>query len=826
MPLANIKLNPGLVKDDTSYAAKANWIAAQWIRWRKVSGDVALPETIGGYEIATTDTFDGIARGVHAWTDLTGSRQLAFGTASKLYAFSGGAIIDITPNHSEGVLGPLGPISAKTAAYTVVAADRGVQFDTTGALTLNLTKAATLGKGFVFYVRSLSGTVTIDPTDPEVINGASTYLVTAGNAVKVTTDGASWTATPVSAKNPFETKNGSAVVTVNHVEHGLKQGQNVTFTNTQAVGGLTISGTYPVTSVIDRNTYTITAASNATSDATGGGSADYVAAFVPGQVDGTGGLGFGTGPYGVGPYGLPGTTDSLPLVWSLDNFGEMLVANPRGGGLYLWQPAITYPETLGQGGFVGGTGWTPSATGGTKVAGTASNLSRNAQSQWANLEGYVFRVAVKVAGATAGTLRFQVNAGEVVQVPIDVGPASTQITQNGTYSRLFVMPADARDAVLYADAQFNGTVSDWTITLESKAFLVPEAPRKIDSIFVDPHAVVVALGTYEVDGDYNPTVVRSTDVGNLRAWVPDTDSLATEIILRGGGGRLVAGLPTRQLNLIWGDNGLFRLTWKGEVGNAFESDLIGTGCGLIGRHAAVEMGSSVLWMSNAGNWWIFQNMVPQVIASTLRNDVFDNIAVGQGEKVYAFANTEFTEAWFLYPDSRDGNECSRYVAFNWIEGHWTSGTLSRSAALGAGIFEYPVMLGTPEQDMQGNTGSRIYFHEKGDTANGNILPNFAETGYFDVGDGNTLMQMLGLVFDFILRRGTVRFFIKTKPFPHGPETATGPYPISLTPQVGSYRDQKIDFRRTGRQMAIRIEADDPWRLGTLRPNAKPSGSVR
>lgn len=59
--------------------------------------------------------------------------------------------------------------------------------------------------------------------------------------------------------------------------------------------------------------------------------------FVSGQIDGTGGAGYGTGAYGVGDYGEPSTTDYFPMTWSFGtrSFGE-LYANPRGQGVFVW----------------------------------------------------------------------------------------------------------------------------------------------------------------------------------------------------------------------------------------------------------------------------------------------------------------------------------------------------------------------------------------------------------------------------------------------------------------------------------------------------------
>jgi hypothetical protein len=62
------------------------------------------------------------------------------------------------------------------------------------------------------------------------------------------------------------------------------------------------------------------------------------AAFVAGQIDGTGGAGFGTGAFGVGNYSEPSTADYFPLTWSLAAYGGDLMANPRGQTIFQYTP--------------------------------------------------------------------------------------------------------------------------------------------------------------------------------------------------------------------------------------------------------------------------------------------------------------------------------------------------------------------------------------------------------------------------------------------------------------------------------------------------------
>lgn len=82
---------------------------------------------------------------------------------------------------------------AKTAAYTVVAADKGKVIDADGTWTLTLTAAATLGDGFMVSVKnSGTGTITIDANLTETINGAETYSLTAGNMGILYCTGSEW----------------------------------------------------------------------------------------------------------------------------------------------------------------------------------------------------------------------------------------------------------------------------------------------------------------------------------------------------------------------------------------------------------------------------------------------------------------------------------------------------------------------------------------------------------------------------------------------------------------------------------------------------------
>lgn len=68
----------------------------------------------------------------------------------------------------------------------------------------------------------------------------------------------------VTLTNPFVTTNGSDIVVVTDANHGAISGDYVTFSGASTVGGLDLNSEYEIT-YVDTNTYTIIAATNATS---------------------------------------------------------------------------------------------------------------------------------------------------------------------------------------------------------------------------------------------------------------------------------------------------------------------------------------------------------------------------------------------------------------------------------------------------------------------------------------------------------------------------------------------------------------------------------
>ena len=143
--------------------------------------------------------------------------------------------------------------------------------------------------------------------------------------------------------NPLAATNGSPVVTVTHTAHGMTTGRYVRLSGATTFAGLTVgvlAGEFIIT-VLNANTYTITVSANATSTASGGGGS-VVASYVLQPFDIA--AGWGTGAYGEAGWGASASLSlatAEPPMWSFDNWGEDLLLNTRGLGIYYYD--VTTP---------------------------------------------------------------------------------------------------------------------------------------------------------------------------------------------------------------------------------------------------------------------------------------------------------------------------------------------------------------------------------------------------------------------------------------------------------------------------------------------------
>jgi len=154
----------------------------------------------------------------------------------------------------------------------------------------------------------------------------------------------------------FSSTTGSATVTVNKTGHGLGVGRYVKFSSVSLPGG---GETNFTTAQFENNTFEISNVTTNTFDITmpaneGGtgmstqGSAQIDPYIVVGPTFQTAGYGWGTDAWNVSTWGTERTTSNVildPGLWSLDNFGQILVATIHNGKTFTWDAGASNPRT-------------------------------------------------------------------------------------------------------------------------------------------------------------------------------------------------------------------------------------------------------------------------------------------------------------------------------------------------------------------------------------------------------------------------------------------------------------------------------------------------
>lgn len=215
---------------------------------------------------------------------------------------------------------------------------------------LDATLAPPTGR-FWGVCRSLWNWITLDGRN---LLGLGTHLKF---YLQASTDGIIYDVTPPRYTSTnvatFSASSGSSEITVTDTGHNAQAGDFVIFSGATGLGGNVtadiLNAEHQITDYVDSNTYKITLTVTADGSDTGNGGGSVTAQY---QIN-TGNPIYATAS-GFGAGGWSGVTAGASdtawgesaaggvgvdmRLWSQINFGQNLIINPRGGGLYLWVP--------------------------------------------------------------------------------------------------------------------------------------------------------------------------------------------------------------------------------------------------------------------------------------------------------------------------------------------------------------------------------------------------------------------------------------------------------------------------------------------------------
>jgi hypothetical protein len=329
MPLQKIQFKPGFNKQQTATGAEGQWIDGDNIRFR-----YGEPQKIGGYQQLVSSTLAGPARDQHTWTALDGKKYAAIGTSKLLVIYYEGSFYDITPLDT--------PLTSCTFTST------------TGSSTVTITKAAhglEVGDYLIFSAATTPGLPTTSYTSADFTtnvfevksvptSGTFTLTMPSNETGTGVTTGGTLTAVPYISIGPtFQTPafgfgtgywGGTIPTAVTTTLNGGIDNVVTTITVNSAVA-------FPASGRIDIGTELITYTSkNATQflGCTRGANGSTAASHLTGVTvtNATSWVDWGEESNTAGVILAPGS-------WSLDNYGQILVATVKNGATYTWDPS-------------------------------------------------------------------------------------------------------------------------------------------------------------------------------------------------------------------------------------------------------------------------------------------------------------------------------------------------------------------------------------------------------------------------------------------------------------------------------------------------------
>ena len=364
----------------------------------------------------------------------------------------------------------------------------------------------------------------------------------------------------------------------------------------------------------------------------------------------------------------------------------------------------------------------------------------------------------------------------------------------GNYSEATTWSMDTWGQYLVACSTADGKLYEWQLNTATPAAAIANAPVGNLGVLVTEERFVFALGA---GGD--PRTIAWSDFEDNTLWAAASTNQAGDIQLQSSG-QIVAGVRTQGQSLILTDQDAHRAVYVGPP-FVYQFERVGSSCGLVARKAITDTPAGVFWMGQNG-FFGYSGSSVQEIKCDVWDKVFLDINTAQISKTWSTTNGQNGEVWWFYC-SANSLEIDRYVAFDYKEGHWLMGDLSRTSGIDRGIFRTPIWA---------DAGGSVYDHETGfNYSGGNV---FAETGPFKIGAGDNLAVVTDLVPDEV-NLGDVTTTFKTRLYPTSAEASHGPYTMANPTSV----------RFQGKQVRMRVTAavNGPWRVGRFRFNVKQGG---
>ena len=645
--------------------------------------------------------------------------------------------------------------------------------------------------------------------------------------------------------NPFATTSGSTTVTVTDVGYSPAVDNNVVFSGASAVGGLTLSGSYTITSTPTTSTYTIEAAAAASSTATGGGTVTAQYEYPTGLNVYTIGTGWGAGPWGgvlapvtrlLGSNPLATTSGSSVITVTQSTHGMsngtsivLTGATATGGvsaailnnsyvisGVTTNTYNITLPSAYAAASTAtgGGTGVTVLQGSGTYGWGTSYSAGIGQQLRlWSN-DNYGSDLVLAPRGgpifywSDAGTVSTRAkylsavaNTTTAFSESITFYSGATSVTVSGglapsVYPYMVItgtnLPANTQVASTYLTGSTTVPITTTTTGTNSGSYnfsyagaFVPNATFQVITSAIQEFVFAFGANSYVPNNSntaFNPLLVRWSDQGNAYQWVPQLTNQSGEYLLTNGS-YIMGARATRQEILVWTDSCLYSMQYLGAP-YVWGFQVLMDNISVMSPNSMITINNVTYWMGR-DRFYMYSGRV-EVLPCALRQYIFGDINQDQSYQVFAGANEAFNEVWWYYVSQSSANTTvDKYIIYNYLDRVWYYGTLGRTAWMQTGTQPYPIAA-----DYNG----RLLYHEVGcdDLSTSATLPinAYVQSSDFDIGDGHNFGFVWRILPDVNFNGSTTNQPSVTMTVKPRQNSGT-PYGVADNPQVQSTQNYTV-----------------------------------
>ena len=357
-------------------------------------------------------------------------------------------------------------------------------------------------------------------------------------------------------------------------------------------------------------------------------------------------------------------------------------------------------------------------------------------------------------------------------------------------------------------------VTSATDVVNAPIVTATNAPQKSNFILVSPNdGHVICFGTNSISGVFDPLLVRWSTQEDFSNWSVASNTTSRENPLADGT-EIIGAVRSRGEILIWTDNSLHNMVFTGDSSTVFRFTQLGTRCGLIAPHAAIDYDGISYWMGD-NNFYAYDGRVRN-LPCTIRRHLFGDFNNTNKDKVYAGINSEFKEIIWLYPKA-NSTEPNAYVIYNTEERTWVFGDTFYTTFKDRTVFPNTLATGKRTDVASVTDANHFLFDNEPEgfytDGEGNHLSSFVKSAFFDVGDGDDIMYINRIIPDYKFDNNqNVNIFVNLKEFPNSTEeTVKGPFVIN-----GGVK--KVDMRARGRQAFVKVSGtnDGSWRWGSVR----------